>query len=173
MQLNKSYLVLISLLVFLLSACNKILDKTPQDRFSDELIWSDINLADRYLLDNYNTSITGGFGYLSTASITDESHDTHNFGTANYLQGNITSSDPTPFGIWAFGYTAWSSMYNTIQKLNIFLANIEKVPAAYPEAQQAAIQAQADRMKGEAIFLRAFCYHQLARNYGGVILITE
>lgn len=28
-------------------------------------------------------------------------------------------------------------------------------------------------MRGEAIFLRAFCYHQLARNYGGVILLTE
>jgi hypothetical protein len=173
MQLNKSYLLLLFLLVLILPACNKILDKTPQDKFSDVLIWSDINLADRYLLDNYNTSITGGFGYLSTASITDESHDTHNFGTANYLQGNITSSDPTPFGIWAFGYTEWTNMYNTIQKLNNFLANIERVPAAYPEAQQAAIQAQAERMKGEAMFLRAFCYHQLARNYGGVILVTQ
>ncbi len=28
-------------------------------------------------------------------------------------------------------------------------------------------------MKGEATFLRAFCYLQLARNYGGVMLITE
>jgi hypothetical protein len=173
MQLNKSYLVLLPLLVLILPACNKILDKTPQDKYSDALIWSDINLADRYLLDNYNTSITGGFGYLSTASITDESHDTHNFGTANYLQGNLTSSDPTPFGIWAFGYTTWGNMYNTIQKLNIFLANIDRVPTAYPEAQQAAMLAQVSRMRGEAIFLRAFCYHQLARNYGGVILVTE
>src|SRR3954465_2643335 len=114
MQHNKSYLVLLPLLVLVLLACNKILDKSPQDKYPDASVWSDINLADRYLLDNYNTSITGGFGYLSTASITDESHDTHNFSTANYLQGNITSSDATPFGIWAFGYTAWGNMYNTI-----------------------------------------------------------
>ncbi len=173
MQLHKTTILQFILLVLMLPACNKILDKTPQDKFSDALIWGDVNLADRYLLDAYNNSITGGFGYLSTASITDESHDTHNFGTANYLQGNITPSDPTPFGSWAFGYTEWSTMYNTIQKLNIFLANISNVPNNYPEAQKASIQAQADRMNGEAHFLRAFCYHQLARNYGGVILVKE
>jgi hypothetical protein len=64
-------------------------------------------------------------------------------------------------------------MYGTIQKLNIFLENIEKVPDAYPAAQQDPIRVQVDRMKGEAIFLRAFCYHQLARNYGGVIIVRE
>ena len=171
MPFNKSYIACTFLLM--LFSCSKILDKTPQDRFSDAVLWTDVNLADRYLLDTYNNSINGGFGYLSYASVTDESHDTHNFGTANYLQGNITASDPTPFGIWAFHYTTWGDMYSNIQKLNTFLANIDRVPSAYPDAQKATIEAQTQRMKGEAVFLRAFCYHQLARNYGGVILITQ
>jgi hypothetical protein len=50
------------------------------------------------------------------------------------------------------------------------LANIDKVPEGYPAAQQPAIKAKTDHMKGEATFLRAFCYNQLARNYGGVVI---
>lgn len=173
MKIYRSYIRILSLVIVLFSSCSKILDKTPQDKYSDALLWSDVNLADRYLLDTYNNALNGGFGYLSFASITDESHDTHGFGTENYLQGNITSSNTTPFGIWAFGYTTWSTMYTNIQKLNIFLENIDKIATAYPAAEQATIKAKTDLMKGEAIFLRAFCYHQLARNYGGVLLITK
>lgn len=172
MQTNKPYIGIFAFLFLIASGCSKILDKTPVDKFSDALLWSDINLADRYLQDTYNNSVTGAFGYLSYASLTDESHDTHGFGTDNYLQGNISSSNPTPFGIWAFDYTTWGTMYKNIQKLNIFLVNIDKVPAAYPAAQQAGITATTERMKGEALFLRAFCYQQLARNYGGVVIIT-
>ncbi|MEP6596040.1 MAG: RagB/SusD family nutrient uptake outer membrane protein [Ginsengibacter sp.] len=148
------------------------MDKAPPDKFTEEQVFSDIIIADRYLLDTYNQSLTGGFGYLSFASLTDESHDTHGFETGNYLQGNISPSSTGPFGNWAFSYTAWGVMYKNIQRLNVFLANIDKVPGAYPGPQQVSIKAQADRMKGEATFLRAFCYQQLARNYGGVILIT-
>jgi len=173
MKLFKSYIYLFALVILLLQACSKILDKLPQDKFSDQLVFTDINLADRYLLDTYNQSLIGGVGYISFASLTDESHDTHGFETANYLQGNVSSSATGPFGNWAFNYTTWGLMYKNIQRLNVFLANIEQVPRAYPEAQQAAIKEKAERMKGEALFLRAFCYNQLARNYGGLILITN
>src|SRR6185312_5048514 len=172
MKPNKSYLLFLSFWLLLAAGCSKILDKTPQDKFSDATVFSDINLADRYLLDTYNNSLSGDFGYVGFASLTDESHDTHGFETANYLQGNISSSSTGPFGSWINSMT-WPSMYATIQKLNVFLANIDKVPEAYPAAQQAGVKAQSDRMKGEATFLRAFCYHQLARNYGGVVIITE
>lgn len=160
-------------LVLALSSCNKILDKTPQDKFEEDLVFSDINLADRYLLDTYNQSLMGGVGYLSYASVSDESHDTHAFETGNYLQGNISSSSTGPFGNWAFSYTSWGNMYKNIQRLNIFLANIDNVADAYPAAQQAEIRARTDIKKGEATFLRAFCYNQLLRNYGGQIIITE
>lgn len=166
-------LIYIVVFSFLLGSCNKILDKQPQDKYSEDLTFSDINVADRYLLDTYNQSLIGGVGYLSYASVSDESHDTHAFETANYLQGTITSSYSAPFGNWAFNYTYWGNMYKNIQRLNVFLANIDKVPDAYPEAQQAAIKAQVETKKGEAIFLRAFCYNQLLRNYGGEIIITE
>lgn len=161
-------------IVLLVSACKKgLLDQTPQDKYAEEIVWKDINLADRYLLNTYTNSLNGGFGYLSYASITDESHDTHNFGTANWLQGNISASDPTPFGIWAFNYTTWDVMYTNIQRLNGFLSNIDSVVYAYPSAQQQNIKDRANLLKGEAYFLRAFCYSQLLRNYGAVVIVKD
>jgi hypothetical protein len=173
MKLNKSYIWLFAVVIFVIAACSKILDKTPQNAFPQNLVFTDVNVADRYLLDAYNQSIVGGVGYLSYASLSDESHDTHGFETANWLQGNISASNTGPFGNWAFSYTAWAPMYKNIQRLNLFLANIDSVPSAYPAAEQAPIIERVHRMKGEARFLRAFCYMQLARNYGGVMLITR
>lgn len=163
----------VGILLLFASGCSKVLDKTAQDKYTETQVWTDINLADRYLLDTYNSSLTGGFGYLSFASITDESHDTHAFGTENYLQSNISSSNPIPFGLWAFNYTTWDAMYTVIQKLNTFLSKIDQVADNYSAAEKPAIEARASIMKGEALFLRAFCYSQLARNYGGVLLFTE
>lgn len=173
MKRKNSYIAIIAGLLLALTACNKILDKTPQNAYPEALLWTDVNLANGYLLDVYTNTLNGGFGYLSYASITDESHDTHNFGTDNYLQGNISSSNTTPFGIWAFNYTTWDVMYKNIQKVNVFLANIDNVAGNYPEGQQPTIKVQTDRLKGEALFLRAFCYGQILRNYGGAILLTE
>jgi hypothetical protein len=165
-----------ALSMLLLLACqNDILDKTPLDKYSDALLWSDINLADKYLLDTYNTTLTGETlnTYVSLAAVTDESQDTHGFGTTNYLQGNLTADNAAPFTGFPISAITWDALFKNIQKLNVFLANIDVVPDAYNETQKPDIQAKAEIMKGEGIFLRAFCYVQLARNYGGVPIIKE
>ncbi|CAL1521547.1 RagB/SusD family nutrient uptake outer membrane protein [Chitinophaga sp. MM2321] len=174
MKINTSFIKILLLVVVSLAACNKdtILDKTPQDQYSDASMWMDIKLADRFLLDVYNRSLRGAFGYLSLASLTDESHDTHGFGSENYLQGNITSSNTLPFGSWSLDHLTWKGLFGTIQQINVFVENIDRVPEAYSKDQQATIAEQATRMKGEAIFLRAFCYAQMARNFGGLPLFT-
>lgn len=175
MKIQNTYIRLITILIFLIttSCSEELLDKTPQDRYSDAVLWNDVTPADRYLQAVYNNCLTGPFGYLSFTSLSDEGHDTHGFGTENYLKGNITASNTEPFGNWAFNYTTWNAMYKNIRDINVFLANIEKVPDAYPEQERQNISAQVQVMKGEAIFLRAFCYVQLARNYGGLVIKKE
>jgi starch-binding outer membrane protein, SusD/RagB family len=172
METKKSYIIILIFICLFLSSCNKILDKTPVDKFSDAVLWTDIDLADKDLMSLYTKTLYGGFGYLPIASLTDESHDTHEFGTQNYLLGNINPSNTSPLGDWGFQYLRWDILYSNIQNVNIFLANIDKVPNSYPVAEQASIKVIADRMKGEALFLRAYIYGDLARNYGGAIINT-
>lgn len=172
METKKSYISILAFSFLLLSGCNKILDKTPVDKFSDAVLWTDVNLADKNLMSLYTNALYGGFGYMPIASLTDESHDTHEFGSQNYLLGNINPSNTSPLGDWGFQYLRWDVLYSNIQSVNIFLANIDKVPSAYPQAEQVGIKALTDRMKGEAMFIRAYIYDDLARNYGGVIINT-
>jgi len=170
METKKSYISILAFSFLLLSGCNKILDKTPVDKFSDAVLWTDIKFADKDLMSLYTNALYGGFGYMSIASLTDESHDTHEFGSQNYLYGNMNPSNTSPLGEWYFQYLRWDVLYSNIQNVNIFLANIDKVSNSYPKAEQAVIKAQADNMKGEALFLRAFIYNDIARNYGGAII---
>jgi starch-binding outer membrane protein, SusD/RagB family len=172
MEKIKSYISILAFSIMLLSGCNKILDKTPVDKFSDAVLWTDVNLADKNLASLYTNAVTGGFGYLPIASLTDESHDTHEFGSQNYLLGNINPSNTSPLGDWSFDYLKWDKLYSNIQNVNIFLANIDKVPDAYPPAEQDGVRELTDRMKGEALFIRAFIYNDLVRNYGGAIIST-
>ena len=172
METNKSYITILAFSFLFLSGCNKILDKTPVDKFSETVLWTDVNLADKNLMSLYTNALYGGFGYLPIASLTDESHDTHEFGSQNYLLGNINPSNTSPLGDWSFDYLKWDKLYSNIQNVNIFLANIDKVSAAYPPAEQEDVKIMTDRMKGEALFIRAVIYNDLARNYGGAIINT-
>lgn len=61
--------------------------------------------------------------------------------------------------------TVYNNMYKGIRNANVMLANIDRVPwtAAY----------NADYIKGEQLFLRAFFYFELMKRFGGVVLLDE
>lgn len=59
----------------------------------------------------------------------------------------------------------WTSFYNGISRANLLLANVDNNPAIS--------QAFRDRIRGEALFLRAFYYFMLVQTYGGVPLILQ
>lgn len=170
----KKYKITISLLTILVlfSTCkkNSILDQAPQNQYSDAVLWSDIGLADAYLLDAYHATAMG-FTQTMLSSVTDETHSTFDHGAEVYVQGNISPDNSAPWDGGDTNMPYWENYFSTIQEINIFLSKIDGVASEYPASQKAAIQAQASVMKGEALFLRAFCYSKLVRNYGGVPLM--
>jgi len=60
----------------------------------------------------------------------------------------------------------WEMQYVGISRCNIVINEIKNTTVTMPEATK-------QRILGEASFLRAFYYFQLARYYGGVPIITE
>ena len=142
------------------------MDKAPPNQYTDATVWSDIGLADAYLLDAYHSTKMGYTEVMLTAA-TDNSYG---YGTDVYVQGQIT---PENFSPWGGSFPYWNDYFNDIQKINVFLGKIDGVVNAYPEAQQGDISQKAQVMKGEAYFLRAFCYSQLVRMYGGVPLADK
>ncbi len=155
--------------LFMLSACSDVLDKVPLDSYSDGTVWSDISLSDYYL--NYCYRSCLNFRAMTLSGVTDECMFIHIKGTDNYLLGNINPDNTSPWnasGTYSFMNYSWLGLYPVIQRINIFIANIDNVPENYTGTEKTSVKEQADRMKGEALFLRAFCYTQLCRTYGGV-----
>jgi hypothetical protein len=163
----------LSVLLLLLSSCEEeILDKTPLDRYAEDLVWSDINLADSYLNTAYRNMSSGFNTNLNLAGVSDHTFFIHIYGTDVYVQGNITPSNMGPFDHARFRFLNWR-LFDNIQIINTFLANIDQVVESSEGTEREAVQQRADIMKGEALFLRAFSYAQMARTFGGLPILTE
>ncbi|GAA5224933.1 RagB/SusD family nutrient uptake outer membrane protein [Membranihabitans marinus] len=160
----KNLILILSILFFL--SCDSILDENPRDRYSDNVVWTDVNLAENYLKGCYrNLNIKNSWsGLMYLDGISDNIFFIHIFGTDIYLEGNITASSQGPFNSSFFQEINWKSMYSNIFALNTFLENIDNVLV---EGDQN-IASQVDVLKGEAMFLRAMCYARLVMTYGGV-----
>ncbi len=160
--------ILLLLSVFFFTACEDVLDKEPLDIISDATVWSDPVLIDDYLNQCYAEMVfawetplgsngAGGPGYYAWFQMTEM----------------LTISDEArtgwvggPKSHWiniAGGVEEWWG-YPTVRKLNIFLENLEpmELDAEYKQNRMA-----------EARFLRAFCYFNMVKRYGGVPLITR
>lgn len=148
--------ILISLMSLLCTACeDQVLNKVPKDSFTDEDIWSDIELAKGYLNTVYQGigqwGITPDNGPREMpSSATDEAMQRGDHGIWVLNRGNITASDYGAFDKWSHGY-------QHIRRCNIFLENIDNVPDTDPEEIRS--------MKAQARFIRARNYADLINWY--------
>jgi len=158
--------------VMFMFACHDVLDHTPRDRFSETIVWTDIELADNYLFDIYH-SLRSGMREMMLSAVTDETFFIHIYGSDIYVQGNISAGNTGPWGEnWRYEHTAWW-LFNAVQKSNVFLANIENVLEGTEGFERGQLEERVSTMRGEAKFIRAYAYTQMARSYGGLPIITE
>jgi hypothetical protein len=164
MKRSKLNIQVLIFLVFLFTACTEdILDKTPLDRYTGPVVFSDINLADAYLMDCYY-GVRHGFKERPLSGFTDECWFIYPVGADLYRKGLLTSDNIGPFGRSDANMINWT-LFSVIQKLNVFLVNIDNIPDSYEE--------EVEILKGEAKFLRAFAYSQMCMTYGGLPIMKE
>lgn len=133
MEKLKNNIKIFALLILFLQACETdILDTTAPDRYSDAAVWSDVNLANTYLLKAYD-DLSMGYGPVMIESVSDNVRHEFTWGSQNYVQGNITADNFQPwFREWdSPEMITWKENFQTIQTINVFLANIDGVPEAY------------------------------------------
>lgn len=163
---------LIALLLIIFSSCEDVLDKDPIDRYSDASVWADVNLADAFLKNAYRRIYHGYNSNANVSSIADDIFFIHIYGTDIYLQGNITADNQGTFEEDDYRTINWM-LFENVQTINTFLSKIDEVANAYPETQREGIKERTDILKGEALFLRAWCYGQMLRTYGGLPIMSE
>lgn len=130
------------------------LDQFPTTAAVDEQIWTDYDDAHKFEL-----GLMAQFRGIATMAdfVSDIQVDYYQPGKGYGNRNGETYRWTFDSGEMA-GY--WSSLYSVISQVNYFLANIERTPIANEEEQKIV-----EHYKGEAYFIRAFCYFNLAQRY--------
>ncbi|WP_114778452.1 RagB/SusD family nutrient uptake outer membrane protein [Botryobacter ruber] len=159
----------VALSVSLFSACNDP-ETVPVQRVTEDIMWDQMDrngqLAYWYVAEIYH-HLPDGFNringdYLDTG--TDEaipSRRNVNPSVEFYNNGRVSVlNNPDPY---------WGNSYTGIRKVNLFLANVDKVPV-HTDGSNAP-----ERVfwKAEARFIRAMMYFELLKRYGGVPLVGD
>lgn len=155
-----------------LTSCKKnFLTITPTDRLTNTSIQTDTSLFEDYVINRYlgvtlqakegDGSPPGfgrGFEYALWSSVTDESIYTNNDGSWVLQQGQLAADNTGIAG------TIWARSYRSIRECNYALSLIGALPMSAGHKTE---------LIGELEFIRAYRYHDLIRNYGGVVLMGD
>ncbi len=158
--MNKKHIVKIAgfalLLASGLTSCE--LDQYPQDSMPIDQSWKLMSDAV-----NYETGLMSSFrgrcgdGAYNTDFQADLMNAEKNFGN-NYALEHFWTFNDVP-SVWAYAYS-------TIKECNNILTHIDQIsPADADSQQQASNEATLKNIKGEAYFVRAFCYFKMATRY--------
>jgi len=153
-------ILFIAVLFSCFSCSDDFLDVSPQDRISEEAVWTDPNLIIAYHNSLYN-GVPHGFGRHMVSKFSDE---------ANSVNWDLQRNTFTPDNVAVAGtanenfFYYWNRGYAYIRKVNIFLEQMEEGTLHVPNK---------DRLVAEAKFLRGFMYFELIRRYGGVPIVMQ
>lgn len=162
-------MIALMLAIVMQTSCNKeFLNTTSEGEFTDDAVWSDPALAETFINNLYfrlYEPLTDGRG---TANIVDEGHYRGNAASFQFNNGEL-SQDQLP--AWSYQrFLPWNEIWKSVRNCNIYFSKVDQIPFTGEVVDG---KSDADRMTGEAHFLRAFFYHYLLALYGGVPLITE
>lgn len=152
---NKIILGLLSLFAF--TACEDVLDPQTDNQRSTEDLFSNPVLAEGILLDAYNSLPAP---LLDPSSVATDNAVT-NVLTNSYLRmatGEWTSLF-NPIG-------PYNTYFDKISRVNYFLSILEDVAWSYESEERN--QLFKDRLKGEALALRAIYNYEILKRHGGV-----
>lgn len=152
------------------ASCKKnFLDLVPTSQISSASILGDSSLFEDYVINRYmgikiidkeGEGTLPGFGrafeYSMWSSNSDESIYNNDDGSWLIQRGQIAPENLGNAGAF------WGRSYRGIRDCNYALNNINSVTIS---------QLHKNHLIGELKFLRAFRYHDLIRNYGGVVLV--
>lgn len=150
--MRHKHIFYIIFLIFILNSCKKdLLDKGYLDRFQEEAIWSDKNLANGFIASTYESVIFNLYYNRQTDDWTDNSCNNY---ADNVSTENIDNS-----------YNAGWNQYGLIRRCNLIM---EKVTAS-----NGIIESDKKVMVAEARFLRGMIYYYLAQRFGGAMIVDK
>lgn len=171
-MLVKKYILMLMAGTLLLGSCDSLFRDAPNNKLSQESIWTSPLLLDEYILPWYRNMSNGYSIYMPTSSLLKSM--TRDFLPWYGDQITVSRADwyNNAYGdilkcsekeITKRSLNDWTNYYTRIQSINLLLENEGKIAEG----------SQKQRILGEAHFFRAYYYYMLLRRYGGVFLIKQ
>ncbi len=163
---------IITFLMIFTSGCDDFIDVTPTDRISDKLVWQDVNTATLYC--NTFLAYIDRYGVFASPSqfngnLTEGLTETFKYGStvsgSRAGDANMIVFNPERIGPDQNLLNVWGVTYERIRRINEFLVGLYNL-STFDEATNTLFE-------GQARFMRAYLYFQLAKRHGGVILYTD
>lgn len=150
-----------------LSSCSDFLDKQPLNEYSEDAVWSDLAMMEHFV-NNIYWNLGHSFDRPMMGVFTDESmfDPGSDEGHGNVVRSLITPSDYGVFDTWnRTQKMRWEHHYKYIRACNLYLDKVEEGNYNNEDLEK--------RLTGEVYFLRAYHYHNLVFQYGGVPIIKN
>jgi hypothetical protein len=152
-------------LLLLWTSCDKFLDVKPLDSISDTQTIVDKQSAETAVRGIYSALADGNYygtsfqsiGYLSGDNIQWTGSQSQ---VQEFINHKVSADNATISSVWI-------AIYRTINRTNNVIAKVPEV------SDPLLTEALKNQYIGEAYFVRALAYFDLARTWGGVPLITE
>jgi hypothetical protein len=151
--------------IFLFTSCKKFLEVQPQLQVDQDQAIINAGTA--------ATAVNGLFNLLSANSYYGSNFPALSYLSAGDIQWSGSQSDPNEItkhltsATNGYVQSAWTAIYKTISQANYI---IDKVPTVSDPLLTTTLKNQ---YLGEAYFVRALAYFDLARGWGGVQLILK
>ena len=155
------YIIVLAWVTGIVSACTD-LDTKMNNQWSVDDTWTNAEKAQGVLLSVYQDVLTvpdawdGNFLDAATDNAMTRVYDSSVYRAG---QGGFSRTN-NPLG-------NWSACYDQLQRIHTFLDNGLTDEIRYSISSDEIDQAYKKRLRGEAIFLRAWCSFNLLRMYGG------
>ncbi len=159
MLMKNIYYFMLVLLLSCTTSCKKILDKEPLDFYAD--VAESYNTAEKL-----ESNILGVYTVLQDGALygsqmmyllgfeADEGYYARENPDGPHVNNFSTGNSKV--------YNFWTSLYKGIGRANALLANVDTNPEIDQKFR--------DKIRGEALFLRAYYYFMLVQNFNGVPL---
>lgn len=180
MKKISNYIIALAILLYTATSCTDVLEQQSVNTFSQDVVFSDINVVKSYLgkcydrlggIQDANNMANDNNGVLGMredllSSATDQTLCIHRPANYGNLKGTLSPDNQGYFANTGYaGFLRWEHIYSNIQNINTILANIDAVNVVTSPDQ-----ILKTRLKGEAYFLRAYEYSMLLMNFGGAVL---
>ncbi|MBN9296011.1 MAG: RagB/SusD family nutrient uptake outer membrane protein [Filimonas sp.] len=148
------------------SSCKKFLTVEPQESTSDDVTIVDENSARTAVRGIYNQLESNGYYGYTFQTLGFFSGDNIEYVGSQTVNKQLTNHD-VKADLAALS-TAWSAIYNTINRTNNVIAKVPSLPVTATLTNDVK-----NALVGEAYFIRALAYFDLARTWGGVQIVTK